>query len=69
MDQQISEEHRGVNMEEHGGVSIKGEDHDPMEDDDHALEITFEDDGMNTLIHDTFVANIRGVSESGGVNQ
>ena len=41
-------------MEEHGGVTIEGEDHDPMEDDDHVLENTFEDDGMNALIYDTF---------------
>ena len=41
-------------MEEHGGVNIEVEDHDPMEDDDHELENTFEDDGMNALIHDTF---------------
>ena len=40
--------------EEHGGVSIEGEDHDPMEDDNHAPENTFEDDGMNALINDTF---------------
>ena len=41
-------------MEERGGVSIEGKDHDCMEDDDHAPENTFEDDGMNALIHDTF---------------
>ena len=41
-------------MEEHGGVSIEGEDHDPMEDDDHVPKNTFEDDGMNALIHETF---------------
>lgn len=45
-------------LEEHGGVSIKGEDHDPMEDDDHAPENTFEDDGMNELIHDTFGTSV-----------
>ena len=54
MDHHISKEHGGVNIEEHGGVSIEAEDHDPMEDDDHALEKTFEDDGMNALIIDTF---------------
>ena len=41
-------------MAEHGGVSIEGEDHDPMEDDDHLSKNTFEDDGTNALIHDTF---------------
>ena len=41
-------------MEEHGGVNIKDEDHDPKEDDNHEIENTFEDDGMNALIHDTF---------------
>lgn len=54
MDHHISEEHGCVNMEEQGGVSTEDEDHDPMEDDDHALENTFEDDGMNALIHDIF---------------
>ena len=48
------EEHGGVNMEEHGDVSLEGKHHDPMEDDNHGLENTFEDDGMNALIHDTF---------------
>ena len=41
-------------MEEHGGVSIEGEDHDPREDDDHLPKKTFEDDGTNALIHDTY---------------
>ena len=41
-------------MEEHGGVIIEGEDHDPMEDDYCALENTFEDDGTNSFIHETF---------------
>lgn len=41
-------------VEEHGGVNIEAEDNDPMEDDDHALENTIEDDGTNTLIHDIF---------------
>ena len=54
MDQHISEEHGGMNIEEHGDVSIEGEDHDPMEDDDHLSKNTFEDDGTNALIHDTF---------------
>ena len=35
-------------------MSTKVEDHDPMEDDGHVLENTFEDDGTNALIHDTF---------------
>ena len=43
-----------MNMEEHGGVSTEVKDHYPMEDDDHAPENTFEDDGTNALIHDTF---------------
>ena len=43
-----------MNMEEHGGVNIEAEDHDPMEDDDHELENTFEDDGSNALIYDMF---------------
>ena len=54
MDHHILEEHGCVNMEEHGGVNTEAEDHDPMEDDDHEPENTFEDDGMNALIHDTF---------------
>ena len=41
-------------MEENGGVSIEGEDHQPVEYDDHAKKNTFEDDAMNALIHDTF---------------
>ena len=41
-------------VEEHGGANIQGEDNNPMEDDDHVLENTIEDDGINTLIHDTF---------------
>ena len=42
-------------LEEHEGVSIEGEDYDPMEDDNHAPKNTFEDDGANALIHDTFI--------------
>ena len=38
MDHHISEEYGCVNMEEHGGVSTEVEDHDPMEDDDHATK-------------------------------
>ena len=45
-------------VEEHGGANIQGEDNDPMEDDDHALENTIEDDGINTLIHDTFSPSV-----------
>ena len=45
-------------LEEHGGVIIEGEDHNPMEDDDHAPENTFEDDGTNALIHNTFGTSI-----------
>ena len=45
-------------MEEHGGVSIEEEDHDPMEDDDHAPKNTFKDDGRNALIHDTFGTSV-----------
>jgi hypothetical protein len=45
-------------VEEHGGVNIQGEDNDPMEDDDHVLENTIEDDGINTLIHDTFSPSV-----------
>ncbi len=41
-------------LEEHGGVNIEGENLDPTEDDDHVPESTFEDDGINALIHDTF---------------
>lgn len=40
-------------VEEHGGANIQGEDNDPMEDGDHAPENTIEEDGINTLIHDT----------------
>ena len=45
-------------VEEHGGANIQGEDNDPMEDDDHAPENTIEDDGINTLIHDTFSPSV-----------
>ncbi len=45
-------------VEEHGGANIQGEDNDPMEDDDHTLENTIEDDGINTLIHDTFSPSV-----------
>lgn len=45
-------------VEEHGGVNIEAEDNDPMEDDDHAPKNTIEDDGTNTLIHDTFSTSI-----------
>ena len=45
-------------VEEHGGVNIQGEDNDPMEDDNHVLENTIEDDGINTLIHDTFSPSV-----------
>lgn len=41
-------------VEEHGVVNMKAEDNDPMEEDDHAPENIVEDDGTNTLIHDTF---------------
>ena len=41
-------------VDEHGGANIQSEDNDLMEDDDHAPENTIEDDGINTLIHDTF---------------
>ena len=54
MDHHISEEHRCVNMDKHGGVSIELEDRDPIEDDDHVPKNTFEDDGTNWLIHDIF---------------
>ena len=33
---------------------IEGEDHDPMEDEDHVPKNTFEDNGTNAFIHDTF---------------
>ena len=39
-------------VEEHGGANIQGEDNDPME------ENTIEDDGINTLIHDTFSPSV-----------
>jgi hypothetical protein len=42
--------------EEYGAVNIEDQVNDHMEDNDHADNI-FEDDGINTLIHDTF--NIR----------
>ena len=45
-------------VEECGGANIQGEDNDPMEDDDHAPENTIEDDGINTLIHDTFSPSV-----------
>ena len=45
-------------VEEHGGANIQGEDNDPMEDDGHAPENTIEDDGINTLIHDTFSPSV-----------
>ena len=45
-------------VEEHGGENIQGEDNDPMEDDNHALENTIEDDGINTLIRDTFSPSV-----------
>ena len=45
-------------MEEHECVSIEGEYHDPMEDDNYVLENTFEDDGTNALIHDTFATSV-----------
>lgn len=45
-------------VEEYGGANIQGEDNDPMEDDDHASENTIEDDGINTLIHDTFSPSV-----------
>ena len=45
-------------MEEHGDVSIEGEDNDPMEDVDHFPQNTFEDDGTNTFIHDTFGTSV-----------
>ena len=45
-------------VEQHGGANIQGEDNDPMEDDDHAPENTIEDDGINTLIHDTFSPSV-----------
>ena len=46
-------------VEEHGGANIQGEDNDPMEDDDqYASENTIEDDGINTLIHDTFSPSV-----------
>ena len=45
-------------VEKHEGVNIQGEDNDPTEDDNHALENTIEDDGINTLIHDTFSPSI-----------
>ena len=45
-------------VEEHGGANIQGEDNDPMEDDDHVPENTIEDDGINTLIHDTFSPSV-----------
>ena len=45
-------------VEEPGGANIQGEDNDPMEDDDHVLENTIEDDGINTLIHDTFSPSV-----------
>lgn len=52
------DQHNPENMvfevDEHGGVNIKVEDNDPMEDDDHEPENTIEDDGTNTLIHDSF---------------
>ena len=54
MDHHILGEHGGVNIEEHRGVSIETEDHDPLKDDGYALENTFEDDGTNALILDTF---------------
>lgn len=41
-------------VDEHGGVNIKAEDNDPMEDDDHEPENTIEDNGTNTLIHHSF---------------
>ena len=57
------EEHRGVNMEECGGVNIKGEDQDPMEDDNHAPENTFQNDGTNALIHDTFGTGVTATND------
>ena len=45
-------------VEEHGGANIQGEDNDPMEDENHAPENTIEDDGINTLIHDTFSPSV-----------
>ena len=45
-------------VEEHGGTNIQGEDNDPMEDEDHVPEKTIEDDGINTLIHDTFSPSV-----------
>ena len=43
-----------LQADEHGAVNIEDEVNDPMEEDDHALENIIEDDGTNTLIHDTF---------------
>ena len=45
-------------VEKHGGANIQREDNDPMEDDDHAPENTIEDDGINTLIHETFSPSV-----------
>lgn len=45
-------------VEEHGGVNVKVEDNDPLEDDDHEPQNTIEDDGKNTLIHDTFSTGV-----------
>ena len=58
MDHHILEEHGCVNMKEHGGVNTEAKDHDPVEDDDHELENTCKDDGMNALIHDTFGTSV-----------
>ena len=38
-------------------MSIEGEDHDPIEDDNHVLENMFKDDNKNTLTNDTFEDN------------
>ncbi|XP_057868321.2 uncharacterized protein LOC131075496 [Cryptomeria japonica] len=47
-------ENMGFQVEKHRAVNIEVEDNDPLEEDDHAPENTVEDDGTNTLIHDTF---------------